>query len=78
MNPIARYKRWKLWRDAAKAWRRATGGTMRYRWNIGGARAEFSAPDPSTLDDLLAHIEDFAKMLRAVHDGKTTEVTDEG
>jgi hypothetical protein len=51
---------------------------MRYRWNIGGARAEFSAPDPSTLDDLLAHIEDFAKMLRAVHDGKTTEVTDEG
>lgn len=73
---MTRYKRYKLWREASKIWRNATGGTMRYRWNIGGAHAEFSASDPNNLKDLLEHVETFAKMLRAVHENKIMKIDD--
>jgi len=72
MNPIARYKRWKLWRDAAKAWRAAGLGTMRYVWHVGGARIEFSAPDAKDLRDLQKVVSHFADVLQELLDRKIT------
>lgn len=60
-----RLRMWWAYRQMALVWRKTTGGSLRYRFDLGGGQMSFSAPEAKTLEELADLLEDAVKMIRS-------------
>jgi len=65
MNLLKRFRLWLAAKRMAKSWRKATGGSCRYSFSVGGITMQFSGPECETEVELAELLREAANILEA-------------